>query len=61
LSGSDNFSPRMPCQMVLRWYVRWHGNRGFWLASLVPPYQLEWHSNDWSCLLGRWEGGEIPF
>jgi hypothetical protein len=43
LTGSDKFSPRMPCQMGLRWYV--------WQARILigqshSPSQLEWHSND---------------
>jgi hypothetical protein len=40
--------------LVPEWHVKCYwdglldGKRGFWLVSLVPPSQLEWHSNDWS-------------
>jgi hypothetical protein len=38
------------CHVEWDWDSMCDSKREFWLASLVPPSQLEWHSNDWSLL-----------
>jgi hypothetical protein len=39
------------CQVKCDWDGMWDGKRGFWLVCPVPPFHLEWHSNDWRCQL----------
>jgi hypothetical protein len=39
------------CHVKWDWDGMWDGKRGFWLVSLVPPSQMEWYSDDWSCHL----------